>query len=149
MAENEGLILAHYALSGTAEAQGTMLVSLTPSTCVAGATDVALAVEGRNLASGDVVVFNDVDLATTFVDDSHLTATIPAAQVAAAGNYDVHLRGAEDYLSNAGVFAVTAAYDEYRPDRSVVDRVVDRTVDRTVDQSRVDVLQKSPTKGVR
>lgn len=58
---------------------------LAPTAVVPGSADFTLSVSGTGFVSGATVNFNRTGLATTFVDNEHLTATVPAAEVANAG----------------------------------------------------------------
>ena len=58
---------------------------LVPTAVSPGNPGFTLNVSGAGFASGATVKFNGAPLATTFVDAEHLTATVPAADVANAG----------------------------------------------------------------
>lgn len=57
---------------------------LTPAAVSPGGNGFTLNVSGTGFVSGAKVDFNNTALATTFVDDQHLTAIVPAADVANA-----------------------------------------------------------------
>jgi hypothetical protein len=59
--------------------------SLVPSSVPPGKGSFTLKVAGTGFVSGAAVNFNGSPLITTFVDSSHLTATVPASAVANAG----------------------------------------------------------------
>ncbi len=59
-------------------------VSLNPSSAVASGSAFALTVNGTNFVSGSVVRWNGSDRATTYVNDTRLTASIPAADIQGA-----------------------------------------------------------------
>lgn len=63
--------------------------ALAPLGAVLGSPATSLTVTGTGFVSGAKIVFNGVDLATTFVSSTSVTATIPAAQLAAAGTFSV------------------------------------------------------------
>lgn len=83
---------------------GPSLLSLSPSSATAGDVDTPLAVTGTNFAS--TVRFNGTLLSTVFVNSSHLTATIPAALLAAYGNAAITVLNGDGGISNAMTFAV-------------------------------------------
>jgi hypothetical protein len=57
---------------------------LVPASVTPGEGSVALSVSGAGFVAGATVNFNGVPLATTFVDKEHLSAVVPAADVATA-----------------------------------------------------------------
>lgn len=59
--------------------------TLVPTSVSPGSGDLTLRVSGAGFVSGATIDFNGVALATTFVDGEHLSATLPAADVATAG----------------------------------------------------------------
>jgi len=61
------------------------ITNISPDTTAAGNGDVALVVNGVNFVTNSVIRFNGVDLATTFVTGSQLTAQIPAMLLAGGG----------------------------------------------------------------
>jgi hypothetical protein len=65
------------------------LVSLNPTSAVAGASDFTLAVTGTNFVSSSVVLWNGSIRATTFVSNVELQAVISAADIANAGSVSV------------------------------------------------------------
>jgi hypothetical protein len=58
---------------------------LVPTAISPGASGFTLSVSGTGFVSGATIDFDRAPLATTFVDSKHLTAMIPAADVASAG----------------------------------------------------------------
>ena len=65
------------------------LTSVSPASVAAGAAQFTLTATGSNFQSGSIVRWNGVDLATTFVSSSQLTATVPAANVLNQGTASV------------------------------------------------------------
>lgn len=61
------------------------ITNISPDTAAAGSGDIALVVNGVNFVTNSVIRFNGVDLATTFVTDSQLTAQVPAMLLAGGG----------------------------------------------------------------
>ncbi len=65
------------------------ITSLTPSGAIVGGSAFILTVNGTGFVSGSVVRWNGSDRATTYVNNTRLTASIPAADIAAAGSASV------------------------------------------------------------
>jgi len=70
------------------------IISLTPSSVPPGSNDFMLTVNGANLRSDSVVLWNDVQKPTTFVSSSQVTANIPKADVANGVNVNVKVNSA-------------------------------------------------------
>lgn len=83
---------------------------LVPTAVSPGASGFTLRVSGTGFVSGATIDFNRAPLATTFVDSRHLTATVPAAEVATAGTATVTVvnPGPGGVASNVGYFQVAA-----------------------------------------
>jgi sugar lactone lactonase YvrE len=62
------------------------ITALFPGICAAGGADFILSVDGTGFVSASVVRWNGVDLATTYVASTRLSAAVPAANAAAAGS---------------------------------------------------------------
>jgi len=126
-----GLALGHYGLSTPGDdypwpfaavanapatwaltALGTLpsLASLDPFTATLGSPAFALHIEGSNFVSGTVALWNGAPLPTEFGDSEHLTATVGAAQLSAAGTVTVTTRGPApgEFVSNGLAFSVLA-----------------------------------------
>jgi hypothetical protein len=73
------------AVSGSAYAAAPVLTAVTPSLLKAGVAAASIAVAGSNFNAATTVKWNGTDLPTTFVDASHLTATVDATLVASLG----------------------------------------------------------------
>jgi photosystem II stability/assembly factor-like uncharacterized protein len=84
------------------------LVSISPSSAVAGSKATKLTVTGTNFSSTSLVRWNGVDLATKFVSATSLTATIPASDLAkaAVAAVTVYKPGAPSLVSHAVDFTV-------------------------------------------
>jgi hypothetical protein len=65
------------------------ITSLNPVSASAGGPAFALTVNGTNFVSGSVVRWNGSNRATSYVNTTRLTASIPAADIAAAGSAHV------------------------------------------------------------
>ncbi len=62
---------------------------LVPDATAPGGAGFTLTVNGSGFVSGATVNWNGTALATTFVSDLQLTATVPASDIAAAGTASV------------------------------------------------------------
>ncbi len=65
------------------------IASLAPASATAGGAAFILTVNGSNFASNATIDWNGTAQTTTFVTGSQLTATIPAAAIAASGTVPV------------------------------------------------------------
>jgi dienelactone hydrolase len=86
------LLIGLTALRGVATAQNPVpLINqpLVPDTAVPGGKGFTLTVNGTGFVSGSTVNWNGSTLATSFVSDSQLTATVPASDIAKAGTASV------------------------------------------------------------
>jgi hypothetical protein len=83
---------------------------LSPSSTGAGGPEFVLTVDGTNFVAESVVRWNGVNMTTTFVSSSRLTATIPASNIAAAGTAQVTVfnptKAGGGGASNAQTFTV-------------------------------------------
>ena len=62
-----------------------VFVSASPSSATAGSGNLILTITGSNFVPGAVLLWNGAERTTTFVDSSHLTAAIPASDLATSG----------------------------------------------------------------
>lgn len=90
---------------------GPLISAIAPSSAIAGNPDTQLVVYGSKFENGAVVNWNNSALTTTYVSSSRLTATIPASDLAAAGNAMITvmnpaLTAASSSSSNAEAFAI-------------------------------------------
>jgi len=65
------------------------LTSLDPATQVAGAAGFTLTATGTNFIPSSVLYFDGAALSTTYLSETQLSATVPAAAIATAGAYPV------------------------------------------------------------
>jgi trimeric autotransporter adhesin len=63
--------------------------SISPTSATVGNSEVALTINGNNFVSDSVVDFDGTSLTPTFVNSHQLTVTIPAANIAQAGTFQV------------------------------------------------------------
>ena len=84
---------------------------LVPDAVAPGGAGFTLAVRGTGFVSGAVVNWNHSSLATTFVSDSRLTASVPASDIAAANTASVTVLNPSPGggTSNVMFFEVTSA----------------------------------------
>ncbi len=87
------------------------LTNIAPSSAVQNSPTFTMNVSGTSFQSGAVVRFGSVDLATSFVNSTSLTATVPAAQVTDPRTVNVTVRNPDGKVSGALAFTVTAAAD--------------------------------------
>jgi hypothetical protein len=84
------------------------LLSISPTSKVAGTGAFTLTVTGTNFISGSAIRWNGANLTTTYVSATQLTATVPAANIAAAGTAAITIAtGAA--VSNALSFTIDPA----------------------------------------
>jgi sugar lactone lactonase YvrE len=72
-------------VTGAAYNLPPVIAGITPSVIEAGATDTVITVNGSGFSSSSVVQLAGTALSTTFTSPTVLTATVPAAQLAALG----------------------------------------------------------------
>lgn len=82
------------------------ITSLSPMNAAAGGPMFTLTVNGTGFISTSVVEWNGADLATTFVSDVQLTATVPAGEITTAGTDQVTVVNPGIAPSNAETFTV-------------------------------------------
>jgi hypothetical protein len=82
------------------------LGSISPSSAQAGSPGFTLTVNGSGFVSGSTVRWNGSTRTTAFVSASQLTATIPASDVASAGNATVRVASPNGALTNGITFKV-------------------------------------------
>src|SRR6185436_13381061 len=93
---------------GTTPPPGPTLTTLTPNTATAGSAGFTLTADGGNFVSGATVLWNGAARPTTFVGPTRVTASIPAADVAAAGSAPVSVRNPDGQTSGAQTFTITS-----------------------------------------
>ncbi len=65
------------------------LTSISPSSATEGAAAFTLTLTGTSFMNGSVVNWNSIALSTTFTSSTHLSASVPAANIASAGTASV------------------------------------------------------------
>ncbi len=91
---------------------GPFLSGINPTTMAAGSAAFTLAVTGGNFESGtggSVVMWNSTALTTSFVDTSHLNATVPASFLTSPGSVNVSVTqgGTNPGTTGSLVFTIT------------------------------------------
>ncbi|HEX7663418.1 MAG TPA: IPT/TIG domain-containing protein, partial [Polyangiaceae bacterium] len=76
-------------LSFTVTNPNVTIASVSPSTAIVGDAAKSLTVTGSGFVAATAVAFNGTTLTSSFVDGSHLTATLPATSLTNAGNFSV------------------------------------------------------------
>jgi hypothetical protein len=89
-AEAEGVSSA--ALSLNVENGPAVVTSLSPESATVGSASITLTVTGTGFVSGAVIVWNNVDRATTFVSATQVRTSVSDADLATAGTYQVSVR---------------------------------------------------------
>jgi hypothetical protein len=84
------------------------LTAVSPASATTNSGGFTLALEGANFVAGDTVLFNGVPLATTFVNNQQLTASVPGGQLTTAAIVDVVVRSASspDFTSAPQLFTI-------------------------------------------
>jgi hypothetical protein len=82
----DDVLIDDYTASGN---PAPSLGAISPASASAGAAAFTLTVNGNNFISSSVINWNGAALATTFVNAAQLSATVPAANIAAAGTASV------------------------------------------------------------
>src|SRR5882762_2233124 len=96
----------------TIQTSSSTLTFLSPQTANAGDSDFTITATGGGFISGAIILWNvgpnQAKLTTTFISSTQLTATVPASDVAAAGNIQVAVQIVGSAVSGAsGTTATT------------------------------------------
>jgi uncharacterized protein (TIGR03437 family) len=81
---------------------------LSPDTVTAGGPDFELKVSGSGFVAASTVLWNDTPLATVFVRDSQLSATVPQALISAPTSAQIAVRNSADSTSLPALLTVGA-----------------------------------------
>src|ERR1700682_2889863 len=77
----------------TTQTSSSVLAFLSPQTANAGDSNVPITANGAGFVTGAIILWNvgpnQVQLSTTFVNSTQVTATLPASDITAAGNVQV------------------------------------------------------------
>ena len=83
--------------------------SLSPGSAVAGGSGFTLTVNGTGFVSGSIVAWNGVNLTTTFVSSTRLTAAVPGSDIASVGSISVTVANPGGIVSSGITFTVVAS----------------------------------------
>jgi NHL repeat len=98
-----------YTLAPLGSATTPSLSSLAPNSAIAGSPAFTLTVNGSGFLNGATVLWNGTALVTTYVSGNQLTATVPAALIAAPGNANATIVDPGGTLSAPLRFIISAA----------------------------------------
>ena len=84
------------------------ITSLSPASVGVGSGPFTLTVDGSGFVAASVVSLNGAPLLTTFVSATQLSASVPAAAVASAGNLSATVLNPSNLVSNTASFTTTA-----------------------------------------
>ncbi|MEO8798235.1 MAG: IPT/TIG domain-containing protein, partial [Polyangiaceae bacterium] len=76
-------------LSFTVTNPSVAIASVSPSTALVGEAAKTVTVTGSGFVGATLLAFNGTNLASSFVDSTHLSATLPATSLTNAGNFSV------------------------------------------------------------
>lgn len=91
---------------------GPVLSSLNPGWVTAGSPAFTLDISGENFASGTLLQWNGSSLTTTFINDTHLTAAVPAENLALPGMALVNIINPDTIQSDVLAFPVLQPWQE-------------------------------------
>jgi uncharacterized protein (TIGR03437 family) len=97
------LLSAIFSLAAVAYAQAPSVTSAQPSTANAGGSSFTLTVNGSGFVSGSTVKWSGTPLATSYVTDSQLTATVTSNLIAICGRFPITVLNPQGVTSNATV----------------------------------------------
>jgi uncharacterized protein (TIGR03437 family) len=83
--------------------------TISPNSATAGASGFTMQVTGSGFVTGSIAQWNGSALVTTYLDASHLGASVPASLVATAGTASVTVSNTGGVVSNALTFTVNPA----------------------------------------
>ncbi|PYM24538.1 MAG: hypothetical protein DMD78_08645 [Candidatus Rokuibacteriota bacterium] len=107
--ERGGDAVVQVSWAGNTAAPAPTLTTLTPSRATAGGPAFTLTADGTNFASGATVLWNGAARTTTFVSATRVTASISAADIAAAGSVPVTVRNPNGQTSGPQTFTIAPA----------------------------------------
>jgi hypothetical protein len=102
---HQGPFNASFSLTGTSLT--TSLSSLSQNAAPEGSGDLAITVLGSEFTNQSAVLFNGQPLATSFVNNGQIYATIPAALLAAEGTANITVSDLQNGVSNVQTFSIT------------------------------------------
>jgi IPT/TIG domain len=96
--------------SGTPASGNPNISALMPNTVAAGSAAFTMTINGTGFAANSVVVWNSINMATSFVSGQQLTAQIPASQLATAAMVSVHVNTPGTGIYMSGVNSNTVSF---------------------------------------
>lgn len=99
-ATGETLVFANFNITNTP----LTLTSLSPASVASGSSAFTLTLTGTGFAPGSLVAFNGNYLTPTYVSSTELTVSVPASEVATAGNYQVFVENFPSGWTGCAVF---------------------------------------------
>lgn len=84
----------------------TVITSISPATAIAGGPSFMMVVRGANFKSNAAVLFDGLELATTFRSQSELTSQTPSSLISRPGVHAVSVKNPNEFPSNEAVFQV-------------------------------------------
>ncbi len=98
-------------------AQTPAITSISPASATVGSQSMMITVNGTDFESGSIVKFDGMDLSTTYVSATQLTANLPASQLIATGPSSVMVSNPGGENSNSMTFTTTAGLPDtgFRP----------------------------------
>ena len=106
--ERGGSAVVQVAWGGSA-GSGPTLSSLTPSSATAGGPAFTLTADGTGFVTGATLLWNGAARTTTFVSATRVTASISAADIAAAGSVPVSVRNPDGVTTGSQTFTINPA----------------------------------------
>jgi sugar lactone lactonase YvrE len=82
------------------------VLNLSPGSVAPGGSDLSLTVNGTNFVSGSTVVWNSTPLSTSFISDTQLIATVPAAMTSSAGMATISVVDPDGFASGGMIFQI-------------------------------------------
>ena len=82
------------------------LTSISPTTATAGSGSITITLTGTNFVASSIAVWNTIDLTTTYVSATQLTAVVPASLLAAGGTFPVVVNNPGSGTSSSKTFTV-------------------------------------------
>lgn len=104
-----GIALAEYIPDAITATPAPSVTTISPAAVTAGGAQFVLTVNGSDFQNGAVVTVGGQDRTTTFVSTGQLTATVLAADIAAAGTKAVVVRNPDSQVSNSVNLTITSA----------------------------------------
>src|SRR6516225_7204337 len=86
------------------------IVTISPTSAIAGSDDFALTVNGNNFVAGSTVQFGGRKVTSAFVSSTQLIGTVPAAAIATAGSAEVSVANPGGAASSPVKFTINEPF---------------------------------------